>query len=260
MSQLRVAELGEFPAFASLANDLWSGRVPEDLGVLMTPMEIGYFAFQGIPNLAREETTPPRSVLMVSDHNLSKMLAVPARREHIEELGYGWTYQNELLAKGIGVLGANTPSAHVRREFARKRAVIRDIPVMQSRGWSDIYVGRGSDTLSSRTLRFLQHGLGYAGALARDVIHQKFAEPGDYSLPGTDRAVKRRADLYGGAVCALIPMSPSYYHYQKSQHVDQRGIAPGHVLANGVSNTGPLFLRGVIGCEIPLPELSRKLE
>ena len=249
--QVKLCTFSEQPAFGALPDQItWDrGQTPDDLYVVMA-QDYGAIALH-YPSAYVDANLPPAEwgVLLVSDYRMDEpSLHVPASREEVEAAGGDGTYQNELLAKGPGINGANTGSAHARHYSDSDVAAVRVVALPD--GLEDICVGRGNNSLHSHMGRFLRHGLEYRDAQKED----KKAQGGENwhgERPGTDRAIARKLALYGGAVCALLPISPVIYGYQHWKRI-QQPVAPAHVLAIG-NVASPRSLPRIGTWEVPRP-------
>lgn len=254
---LRFDPLEAHPAFEAMIGSItWdAGRPPDRLGVLMSSRGLGCLAIHSESNLPDGDDPAVSDVLLISDRLPDREeLPVPSTRAEILAQGGKYTYNSDGLAKGRSVLGVNMFQALVRGHVRESVAAVRLLSLPRGLGGAslDIYVGRGSDSWLSRKTREFRHGIEYAGVITEDGFRGRRValDLPESATPKTNRAVARRERLYGGAVCALLPLSPSWYKYQRDHKIGYGGVRPAHVLANGAVKQPPL--RRVGRCEVPI--------
>ncbi len=244
MAEISIHPLEEQPAYADLADSIiWNEGKPDGLRALTTRRGLGCLAIVG----ADEALTD--IILITDDRPFEDPLRVPKNRTDVESWDEAYTY-NADRGKGMGVLGASSPAALVRKHSREAIAAVRRVPL--PRGVEQLYVGKGRNTAASRRFRWLKHGFEYAGVLARDKWYARSHD--DNAMPGTDRAFARKSRMYGEAVCALLPISPSWFTDQRDNGVRYEGVPPTHVLDIGANQNGQLQKVG--SCKVPVPKRS----
>ncbi len=255
-NSLRLVDLKDHGGFNAMVQGIdWAyGQPPSGLCVLMSENKLGCLAVTGTSSAVRDDRpTPIESVLMVSDYRFGwTSVMAPTNTFEVHVNGGRVSVQDENLAKGVGILGANTPKAHARKNNNGPIAAVRRIK-LPNQSLEDIYVGEGDASLGSNINRFWQHGSLLTHALVGDIVN-RVSQVGHYDgkKPGTEAAVAKMSSRYGNAVCALLPMSPLYYLYQINRKLLPEDVLPCHVLANGnVEHPQALYRYGT--CEIPYP-------